>query len=154
MLNKYLFYYISWFNKKVDLFGGGTDEYCYYGPSILVGMTLAVILYTVINVFSIFFIRNYDVYEIVSNIMFIFCCMMGLISFLYFKHNNRWEIIYKEIQNKSTSLKCRYGIYSLLYVFSVYGLFFFSNDVIRVLNTGEGLSLAKSIVNTLNIAYW
>ena len=107
MLNKYLFYYISWFNKKVDLFGGGTDEYCYYGPSILVGMTLAIILYTVINVFSIFFIRNYDVYEIVSNIMFIFCCMMGLISFLYFKRNNRWEIIYKEIQNKSISLKCR-----------------------------------------------
>lgn len=153
MLNKYFFYFFSWFNKKVDIFGG-VDEYCYYAPSVFVGFNLAVILYTVINVVSIVFIQSHEVYSIVTEVMDFLSVIMCITSFLYFRHNNKWNVIYKEIQNKSISQKYRYGFNCLLYIVLIYGLWFFSNDIIRVLNTGEGSSLAIYTVNVFNLTYW
>lgn len=153
MIYKFLFYSISWFNKKVDIWGG-MDEYCYYAASALVGMTMAVGLYALINVFSIFFIRSNCVYGVISNIMNCLCLIMSLLSFIYFRHNGRWGRIYKETQQLSLSQKYRYGILCLLYVLLSYGLWFLSDDVIRVLNTGDGLSFVIKIVDLLNLTYW
>jgi hypothetical protein len=153
MIYKFLFYFISWFNKKVDLLGG-TDEYCYYAASALVGWTMAVGLYAIINVVCIVFIQSNSVYRVISNIMDILCIITSLLSFLYFRHNGRWNNIYKEIQHSSISQKYRYGFYCLLYVLFSYGLWFLSDDMIKVLNTGNGLSFAIRIVDSLNLAYW
>ena len=54
MIYKFLFYFISWFNKKVDPLGG-TDEYCYYAASALVGFTMAIGLNVIVNAVCIFF---------------------------------------------------------------------------------------------------
>ena len=153
MVYKYLFYFISWFNKKIDILRG-TDEYCYYAASALVGMTIAVSLYAAINVVSIVIIRSKCVYEVLSIVMDVFCLILSLLSFLYFRHNSRWEIIYKEIQQSAISHKYRYGICCLLYVLITYGLWFFSNDIIRELITGEGSLVVKKIVEILNITHW
>ena len=153
MVYKYLFYFISWFNKKIDILKG-TDEYCYYAASALVGMTIAVNLYAVINVVSIVIIRSRSVYGVLSNAMDVFFVILSLLSFLYFRHNGRWGIIYKEIQRSSILQKHRYGIYCLLYVLFAYGLWFFSNEIIRELITGKGSLLAKNIVETLNLNHW
>jgi len=152
MIYKFLFYFISWFNKKVDLLGG-TDEYCYYAASALVGWTAAVGLYAIVNVVCIVFIHNNSVYGVISTIMDILCLIMCLLSFLYFRHDGRWNKIYTEIQHSPTTQKYRYGFYCLLFVVVSYGLWFLSNDVIRVLNTGNGLSFAIKIVDLLNLAY-
>lgn len=153
MVNKFLFYYISWFNKKVDILKGA-DEYCYYASSAFVGMTLAVVLYTVVNVVSISVFRDNEVYGILSNVMDILCLIMSLLSFLYFRHNSRWYNVYEEIQNAPNSRKCRYGIYCLFYVLSAYGLWFLSNDIIRVLNSGDGSSVAIKTVEMFNLTHW
>ena len=152
MIYKYLFYFISWFNKKVDILGG-IDEYCYYAASALVGMTMSVSLYAVVNCFIIVFQSN-ETYRVVSTVMDIFCLIMSLLSFFYFRHKGRWDMIYKEIQHSSLSQKYKYGFYCLLYVLLSYGLWFLSDDVIRVLNTGNGLSLAIKIVGLLNRTDW
>lgn len=153
MIFKFLFYLISWFNKKVDILRG-TDEYCYYAASALVGMTMAVSLCVAINFFSIFLIRSNSVYGVISNIMNCLCLIMSLLSFLYFRHDGRWGKYYKEIQQLSLSQKYHHGFYCILYVVLSYGLWFLSNDVIRVLNTGDGLSFVIKIVNLLNLTYW
>ena len=153
MIYKFLFYYISWFNKKVDILKG-VDEYCYYAASALVGMTLAVSLYAVVNVFSIAFFQSHEVYGVVSNVMDILCLVLSLLSFLFFRHHNRWAIIYDEIHHSPNGKKSRYGILCLLYVLSAYGIWFFSNDIIRVLNTGNGSSVAIKTVELFNLTYW
>mgnify|MGYP003323532898 CR=1 FL=1 len=153
MVNKFLFYYISWFNKKVDILKG-TDEYCYYAASALVGMTLAVSLYAVVNVVSIAIFRDNEVYGILSNVMDVLCFMMSLLSFLYYRHQGRWSNVYEEIQNSPNSQKIRFGIYCLLYVLFAYGIWFFSNDIIRVLNTGSGLSIAIKTVEMFDLTLW
>lgn len=153
MIYKFLFYFISWFNKKVDLLGG-TDEYCYYAASALVGWTTAVGLYAIVNVVCIVFVPNSSVYGVVSTIMDILCLIMSLLSFLYFRHDGRWNNVYTEIQYSSISQKYRYGFYCLLYVVLSYGLWLLSNDVIRVLNSDNELSFAIKIVDMLNLTYW
>lgn len=153
MVNKFLFYYISWFNKKVDILKGA-DEYCYYAASALVGMTLAVGLYALVNVASIAIFRSNEMYGILSNVMDILCLIMSLLSFLYFRHNGRWSNVYEEIQNSPNSQKYRYGIYCLLYVLSAYGIWFFSNDIIRVINIGNGSSIAIKTVEMFNLTHW
>ena len=153
MVYKFLFYFISWFNKRIDLHGG-TDEYCFYAASALVGMTIAVSLYAVINIACIVFFRSSSVYSIVSNVMDVLCFVLSFLSFLYFRRNGRWDIIYGETQQTSSSQKSRYGIYCILYVLSAYGLWFFSNGIIRVLNTGDGSSMAIIIVEILNLTHW
>lgn len=153
MVNKFLFYYISRFNKKVDILKG-TDEYCYYAASALVGMTLAVSLYAVVNVACIVISRGNEVYGVLSNVMDILCLIMSLLSFLYFRHNGRWSDVYEEIQNSPYSQKCRYGVYCILYVLSAYGLWFFSNDIIRVLTVGNGSSIAIKTVEMLSLTHW
>lgn len=153
MINKFLFFYISWFNKKVDIFEG-QDEYCYYAASALVGMTMAVCLYVVVNVVSIAIIKENEVYRIVSQVMNILCIIFSLLSFLYFMHNGRWSNIYEEIHHTPNPQKYQYGVRCILYVFVSYGLWFFSNDIIRVLNTGDGPSIAIKTVEMLNLTYW
>lgn len=153
MIYKYLFYFISWFNKKVDILKG-TDEYCYYAASALVGLTLAVNLYIVMNIFSIVLLKSNDTYRTISLVMDIICFIMSIITFLYFRHNNRWEIIYKEIRQSFSAKKKIYGIRCLLYVLLTYGLWFFTNDVIRVLKTGDGMSFAIKIANLMNLTNW
>jgi len=153
MIYKFLFYFISWFNKKVDILGGD-DEYCYYAASALVGWTMAVGLYVIVNVVCIVFIQNNSVYRAISRFMDILCLMMSVLSFLYFRHDGRWNNVYTEIQYSSISQKYRYGFYCLLYVVLSYGLWFLSNDVIRVLNSDNELSFAIKIVDMLNLTYW
>lgn len=152
MIYKFLFYYISWFNKKIDIHKG-VDEYCYYAASALVGMTLAVSLYAVVNIVSLAVFRNHEVYEVVSNVMDILCLLISLLSFLYYKHKNRWTTIYEEIQGLPNSQKYRYGIFCILYVLCAYGMWFFSNDIIRVLNTGDGPSAAIKAVEIFNLTW-
>lgn len=153
MVNKFLFYYISWFNKKVDILKGA-DEYCYYAASALVGMTFAVSIYAVVNVVSIVIFRSKEVYVVLSKVMDILCLIMSLLSFLYFRCHGRWSNVYEEMKNSPNSQKYRYGIFCLLYVLSAYGIWFFSNDVIRVLNTGDGSSIAIKTIEMLNLTYW
>lgn len=152
MIYKFLFYAVSWFNKKVDILGG-SDEYCYYAASALVGITMAVSLYAVINLVSIVFLGANE-YRVISDVMGKFCFIMGLLSFLYFRHKGRWNIIYNELHCLSISQKYRYGFYCLLNILLSYGLLFLSNDIIRVLNTGDGMSFAIKIVDLLGLAYW
>lgn len=152
MIYKYIFFFISWLNKKIDPLGG-TDEYCYYAASALVGMTIAVNIYVVVDIINILFARNMFLMGTVSTIMDVFIIVMSLSSFIYFKHNGRWGIVYDSILQSSSRQKIRYGICCLLYLLIVYGLWFLCNDIIRVLNTGDGITLAKRIVISLNSAY-
>lgn len=114
---------------------------------------MAISLYAVINVACIVFFGANE-YRIVSNVMKVFCFTMGVLSFLYFRHKGRWNRIYEELHCLSISQKYRYGFYCLLNILLSYGLWFLSNDVIRVLNTGEGMSFAIKIVDLLGLAYW
>jgi hypothetical protein len=152
MVFKYFFYFISWFNKKVDILGG-TDEYCYYAASALVGMTMSVGLYAVVNCFIIF-TQSSGTYRVVSTVMDILCIIMSLLSFVFFRHNGRWDKIYREVQYSSSFQKYRYGFYCFVYVMLSYGLWFLSNDVIRVLKTGDGSSVAVKIVDLLGLTSW
>lgn len=153
MIYKFLFYFISWFNKKVDPLGG-TDEYCYYAASALVGFTMAIGLNVIVNAVCIFFVQSKSVFWTISNIMDVLCLVASLLSFLYFRHNGRWNNVYEEIQHSSISQKYRYGFYCSIYVLLTYGLWLFSGDIIRVLNTGDGASFAFKIVDALNLTYW
>ena len=153
MINKFLFYFISRFNKKINILRV-TDEYCFDASCAFVSMTMAVGLYAVINVISIVFIRSSGVHQVLSTVMNYICLITSLLSFLYFSHNDRWNVVYGEINRSSRQQKIKYGVFCLLYVSSAYGLWFFSNDVIRVLNTGNGSFCAMKIVDILKLNGW
>ena len=153
MIHKYLFYFISWFNIKISI-QIVTNEFCFVASSAFIGCTLAVGIYAIVNVISIVFLRSNGVYIILSTIMDYLCLVAILLSYLYFSHNGRWNVIFNEIHLEPHSQKIKFGIYCLLYVLSVFGLWFFSNDVIRVLNTGDGTFCAMKIVEILNLTSW
>ncbi len=153
MVNNYLFYYISWFNKKTDPLKG-FDEYCYYAAAALVGWTLAVCLYAVVNVVCIAVLQSKETYGVISNVMSIICFIFSLLSFLYYRYRGRWDIIYEKLQHSQKSQKIRYGFICILYVLSAYGTWFFTNDIIRVLISGNGTSMAIKTVETLQLTNW
>lgn len=153
MIFKYLFFFISWFNKKCD-FGGGTDEYCYYGASAFVGLSMAVLIYGVIDIACILLITNVNEYNSVSTIMYMLIPVMVLLSFFYYRQNNRWDKIYKEIHSSLLSKKVKYGMYCLLYILFAFGLWFICGDIIRELKTQRGPSYTKDIIEALNLTYW
>ena len=121
----------------MDIFMKGKDEYCYYAASTLVGLTMAVGIYALFNAACIVFFWNSHLYKTLSLAMDIFCLIMSVASFLYYRSNGRWHTVYKEILHSSISKKQCYGVFCLIYLLLTYGLWFLTNDIIRALNTGQ-----------------
>ena len=153
MIFKYLFFFVSWFNKKCDFLGGG-DEYCYYGASAFVGISIAVLFYGVVDIICIMLIPNISAYNSVSNVMYTFIPVAVLLSFFYFRHNGRWDNIYEEIQKSQSSQKIKYGVYCILFILFAFGLWFICGDVVRELKTQKGPLYTKGIIDFFNLTYW
>ncbi len=151
MIYKYLFYFFSWLEKKCDVFKSSDH---YVTSYIIVGLTIAVNIFLIFNVVCIFFVHNPSVSDIFFTVMPIISFVPIVLSYLFFKHNNRRDKIYAEIDQAPTRNKVKYGIYCFFYLILSYGMWFMSNDIICVLKKGQGLSYAEIIVRALKLAYW
>lgn len=150
MLYKYLFYFCAYFEKKYDRLGGDP----YISSYIIVGLTIAVNIFVILDVACILFAQNTVVGEMMINSMLIFGIATIILSYLYFRRNNRRDEIFEEINQSPKREKIKYGIYCLFYLLLSYGLWFMSNDIMCVLKKGYGLTYAENIVHALNLAYW
>lgn len=151
MIYKYLFYFFSWLEKKCDIFESSDH---YVTSYFIVGLTIAANIFLMINVFFIFFVHSPSVYDLFLKAMPILIFVPIVLSALFFKHNNRRDIIYAEVDQAPTRNKVKYGIYCFFYFILSFGMWFMSNDIIHVLKYGYGLSYAENIVRTLHLVYW
>lgn len=149
MLYKFLFFFFSYLEKKCYTVGDP-----YISAYILVGFTLAVNLFVAGDIACIFLIRNAAVDDIWMKAWYFIAFVMVVLSYLYFRHDNRRDKIFSEILHSTTHKKIRYGVLCLLYVVFSYGLWFVCNDIMGVLGNGAGLSYAENIVETLKLTYW
>lgn len=151
MIYKYLFYYFSYLEKKFDVFNSDDN---YISSYIIVGLTIAVHIFVVIDVVSIFILHSPLIVDIIIPAMPFIAIVMIVFSYLFFKHNNRRDRIFDEIDQTPRRKKIKYGIYCFFYIILSYGIWFICNDIMCVLNKGHGLSYAENIVQALNLTYW
>ena len=151
MIYKFLFFFFSYIEKKYSLFEYGDH---YISSYIIVGFTIAVNLFVIADVVCIFFLRSSVVAELINNTMLIVGFAMIVISYLYFKKNNRRDTVYEEIGQLPMRKKIKYGVYGFLYIVLSYGLWFVCNDIMCVLKTGYGLTYAEKLVQVLDIRHW
>ncbi len=150
MLYKYLFYFCAYLEKKYDGFGGDP----YISSYIIVGIMMSANIFVLLDLACIFFVQRVDFNDIVVNSMLLFGLVMIALSYLFYRYNNRREIIFEEIHQTPIGEKIKYGIFCLLYVVISLGLWFICNDIICVLRNGDGLTYAENIVAALHLTYW
>lgn len=151
MIYKFLFFFFSYIEKKYSLFEYGDR---YISSYIIVGFTIAVNLFVIADVVCIFFLRSSFVAELINNTTLIVGFAMIVISYLYFKKNNRRDTVYEEVSRFPMRKKIKYGVYGFLYMVLSYGLWFVCNDIMCVLKTGYGLTYAEELVQVLDIRHW
>ena len=153
MVLKYLFYFISRFVKKCNNLGG-VDEFCNIAACGFIGLSIVVSIVDVNNIVSIFFLRNKCLIHVTSKVMIISTLLSFTLCYIYFVHKNRGNVLYEEIHNSSSSSKYIYGIVCFVYTLTAFSLWFFTNDIIREITTGDGGALAAKFVNKYKIARW
>lgn len=150
MLYKYLFYFCAFLEKRYDRFGGDP----YISSYIIVGLTIAVNIFVILDVVCILFVQSSVVDEMIINSMLILGIGTIILSYCFFRRNNIRDEIFEEIHQSPKRKKIKYGIYCFFYLILSYGLWFACNDIICVLRKGYGLTYAENIVATLNLTYW
>lgn len=155
MLYKFIFYFLSFVNKKCDVTGsGGTDESCYWAGSAVVGMMISLIPYDILYCLGLTLVPDLGKFLVRTRLMDYICIFASVGSFLYFRNGDKWIRVYEEISSFSMAKKIKYGVLCLLYIVLVFGLFFLCNDVIRELMTQGGPEHAEYIVEQLGLTYW
>ena len=153
MIFKFIFYFISYIHKKIDI-SFGQDHSCYWAGSILAGMTIATSIYVIVEILCILFSPQLGKYLVLSCAMDYFSYALILYIFFYFKKRNKWVDIYNEIQLSDRNKKIRYAVICLLFIVCINALFFICNDIICELNTQHGTNYANIIVSFLHLRYW
>ena len=151
MIFRYLFYFFSYLEKKCGIF---KSEDNYISSYIIVGLSLAVNIFVMIDIVCIFFVHSTVVDDIIIKIMPIIGFIMIVLSYLFFKHNNRRDKIYDEIEQSPAHKKIKYGIFCALYLILSYVLWFMCNDIVNKIKNGHGLTYAEKIVSVFNLEYW
>ena len=129
MLYKSLFFFSSYLEKKYSLFRCGD----HYIPSyIIVGFTIAVNLFVTADVVCILFLQSRVVADIIIYSMYLVGFAMIVISYLFFRQNNRRDTIFEEVSKLPASKKIKYGVCCFLYIVFSYGLWFVCNDIMCV----------------------
>lgn len=130
MIYKYFFYSVSYVTQKYDHLYRVGDQY-YIGGGMLVGMTIAISIISIIEVIGILF--YHPLLTLHMKYTAYFPLILGLAVTIYLGKGGRYKRIYEEVKNLNPIRKKRYKILNLIHIFFVWGLFFTLSNIIRVL---------------------